>query len=377
MGLAPAPARVRGRLSRERPTSRRGCRRSCRSRRRGRRGSVLLHRCSRAQATARVRGPGTAAARPRRARLEGAHRHRQAGRCGARASPGELDNEEIAEWLESHRDELAELGPGHHELAAIDDGGEPGCAAGAARGRQGPPDANTPRPGTRSAGAVRRAVLPRLRAVEHWQHLSAPARAATVDVLDQQASRIAGHRADVICDVAGPPRRVRPGRRRSGGGRRPPRLADTAGLLPALSDPPTTAAPTARASGRAIAVLAHEAWHLHGESSEALANCFAYQSGVGVGEALGLSSSTARQLMREQLADNPSDYAETPAYIVPPGCRRAAASTCTSTALLPLRRCESRERRSQSVAFTTAVATTSRLSRKSSSRSAAASPSAP
>src|SRR5579862_2082226 len=32
--------------------------------------------------------------------------------------PGELDNDEIVEWLEAHRDELAELGPGHHELAA-------------------------------------------------------------------------------------------------------------------------------------------------------------------------------------------------------------------------------------------------------------------
>src|SRR5438874_2030156 len=29
--------------------------------------------------------------------------------------PGELEHEEIVEWLESHRDEVAALGPGHHE----------------------------------------------------------------------------------------------------------------------------------------------------------------------------------------------------------------------------------------------------------------------
>ena len=29
--------------------------------------------------------------------------------------------------------------------------------------------------------------------------------------------------------------------------------------------------------------------------------------------------------MHEQLADNPSDYAETPAYIVPPGCQRGGS----------------------------------------------------
>src|SRR5712691_12717657 len=35
--------------------------------------------------------------------------------------PGELGHEEIVEWLESHRDDVAALGPGHHELAAIED----------------------------------------------------------------------------------------------------------------------------------------------------------------------------------------------------------------------------------------------------------------
>src|SRR5262249_21796609 len=85
-------------------------------------------------------------------------------------------------------------------------------------------------------------------------------------------------------------------------------------------------------SGEAIAVFAHEAWHLRGESSEALANCFAYQSDVWVGEALGLSPTTARQVLHEQLVDNPSDFAATPQYIVPPAAGREAAWISMSTA---------------------------------------------
>ena len=72
-------------------------------------------------------------------------------------------------------------------------------------------------------------------------------------------------------------------------------------------------------------MFAHEAWHLRGEPSEALANCFAYQSGVRVGEALGLSAESARQLMREQLADNPTDFAATPQYIIPAGCHQGGS----------------------------------------------------
>ena len=58
--------------------------------------------------------------------------------------------------------------------------------------------------------------------------------------------------------------------------------------------------------------------------SEALANCYAYQSGVRVGRALGLSAGTARRLMHQQLADNPNDFAGT-AYVVPAGCHRGGA----------------------------------------------------
>src|SRR5205085_5903485 len=68
-------------------------------------------------------------------------------------------------------------------------------------------------------------------------------------------------------------------------------------------------------SGRAIAVFAHEAWHLRGEAREAVANCYAYQSGVAVGQALGLGAGTARALMHEQLADNPVDFTGAPQYV--------------------------------------------------------------
>ena len=114
--------------------------------------------------------------------------------------PGELDDEEIAEWLDVHRDELVELGPGHHELAAIDAVASPVVLQAPPVGRQGH------RTRTRLLQAL--GVLALFAGLffldtraEHWQHLSTSARAATVDVLDQQASRIAGHRANVICDV--------------------------------------------------------------------------------------------------------------------------------------------------------------------------------
>jgi hypothetical protein len=74
-------------------------------------------------------------------------------------------------------------------------------------------------------------------------------------------------------------------------------------------------------TGRAIAVLAHESWHLNGVANEGLANCFAFQSGVGVGVDLGLSESRARSMMREQLATNASDSGANTQYLVPPDCR--------------------------------------------------------
>ena len=61
---------------------------------------------------------------------------------------------------------------------------------------------------------------------------------------------------------------------------------------------------TGSRTGRAIAVLAHEAWHLRGEGDEGTTECYALQSGVELGVRFGLSEGTARRLMRQQLTEN-------------------------------------------------------------------------
>jgi hypothetical protein len=157
-----------------------------------------------------------------------------------------------------------------------------------------------------------------------WQKLPAHERAATLAVLQREAARIAGHPAQVICDVNA--RHVGYVQDADGlavlGGRR---LWLTPGICYRLAKTRHMTPSTETATGHAIAVLAHEAWHLHGVSSEAIANCYAYQSGVHVGRALGLSEKTARRLMHEQLADNPADFADARAYVVPHECHRGGS----------------------------------------------------
>jgi hypothetical protein len=188
-----------------------------------------------------------------------------------------------------------------------------------------------------SVGRVRRALLRRLGASlavvafvalvawgiglrRGWSSLDTSTRAGVEHVLSQQAARIAGHPARVHCDSAG---------RHVGAVQEADGLAEVGGrnawLTPAIcyqlyrvidKHDTHTFSPT----GRAIAVLAHEAWHLRGVTDEGVANCYGFQSGVDVGRRLGLSTSFARALMREQLADNASDSSSNPQYIVPPGC---------------------------------------------------------
>jgi len=236
--------------------------------------------------------------------------------------PGEMEPEEIEAWIELHRDALDALGPGRHELSPIETlESPPALYLPADRGR-------SRRTQVRLLQAL--AVLTLLAGLffldtrsAHWQRLPTSARAATVALLNQQASRIAGHRAAAICDVSG---------RHVGYVQDADGLAIVGGhtlwLTPQICYRIYLVEHSARAgagSGEAIAVFAHEAWHLHGQADEAVTNCFAYQSGVSVGEALGLSPSRARQLMREQLADNPVDFAATPQYIVPSGCHRGGS----------------------------------------------------
>jgi hypothetical protein len=152
-----------------------------------------------------------------------------------------------------------------------------------------------------------------------------------VTLLNRQAARIAGHRAATICDVSG---------RHVGYVQDADGLAIVGGhilwLTPQICYRIYLVKHSAQAgagSGEAIAVFAHETLApARTGANEAVTNCFAYQSGVSVGEALGLSPTRARQLMREQLADNPANFAATPQCIVPPAATAAAASTSTSTA---------------------------------------------
>jgi hypothetical protein len=74
-------------------------------------------------------------------------------------------------------------------------------------------------------------------------------------------------------------------------------------------------------TARALAVLAHETWHLRGERDEGTTECYALQSGVELGRRLGLSEDTARQMMRQQLVENSGRSGATAEYLVPQECR--------------------------------------------------------
>ena len=74
-------------------------------------------------------------------------------------------------------------------------------------------------------------------------------------------------------------------------------------------------------TARALAVLAHEAWHLRGVRDEGTTECYALQSGVDIGRRLGLRADTARQMMRQQLTENALHGGGSFEYIVPPDCR--------------------------------------------------------
>jgi hypothetical protein len=77
---------------------------------------------------------------------------------------------------------------------------------------------------------------------------------------------------------------------------------------------------TGSRTGRALAVLAHEAWHLRGERDEGTTECYALQTGVELGIRLGLSEGTAAQLMRQQLAENALRGVGSLEYRVPSEC---------------------------------------------------------
>jgi hypothetical protein len=135
-----------------------------------------------------------------------------------------------------------------------------------------------------------------------------------------ESSRIAGHPVTIRCDTSG--RRVGAVQHSDGiaevGGRNayltPERCFDLYRL--AFEDKVSSSQ-----TARAVAVLAHESWHLRGVRNEAVTECYALQSGVELGQRLGLSEGTARRLMRQQLAENALRTGSSAEYRVSAECR--------------------------------------------------------
>ena len=154
-----------------------------------------------------------------------------------------------------------------------------------------------------------------------WSGLDQADRDRTEALLSAEAARIAGHDASIHCDAEGSAVGIV---QHSDG------LAEVGGtnayLTPAIcyrlyrlafKNDDGAFSQTARA----IAVLAHESWHLHGEADEGVTNCYAFQSGVALGERLGLSDGTAARMMRQQLADNATYARSAREYLVPAECK--------------------------------------------------------
>jgi hypothetical protein len=153
-----------------------------------------------------------------------------------------------------------------------------------------------------------------------WDDLDDAEQERTEALLSAEAGRIAGHRVRVRCDAEG--ENVGVVQHADGlaqvGGRNAfltPAICYRLHRLRAGDEGPFGQ------TARAVAVLAHEAWHLHGEADEGVVNCYAFQSGVALGERLGLSEATAARMMRQQLAENAIYAQSAPAYLVPSDCR--------------------------------------------------------
>ena len=194
-----------------------------------------------------------------------------------------------------------------------------------------------PLPAPRAARSRSRQLLPRLEGLaviaalafvlfvllpdRGWDGLDESEQARTQALLSAEAGRIAGHDTRIRCDAEG--RAVGVVQHADGvaevGGSNAFLTPEICYRLHRLAFDGDEGAFSQTA--RAIAVLAHEAWHLHGESDEGVTNCFAFQSGVELGRRLGLSEGTAARMMRQQLVDNGTFALSAPAYLVPSECR--------------------------------------------------------
>jgi hypothetical protein len=153
-----------------------------------------------------------------------------------------------------------------------------------------------------------------------WDSLSGATRLEAVERFSAEASRIAGKEVAIGCDESRDYVGVvqhADGVATVGGEQAyltPERCHDLYRL--AFEDDVTWSR-----TARALAVLAHEAWHLRGVGDEGTAECYALQSGVELGRRLGLSEETARRMMRQQLTENALRGVGTLEYVVSPDCR--------------------------------------------------------
>jgi hypothetical protein len=157
-----------------------------------------------------------------------------------------------------------------------------------------------------------------------WEELSRSDRRAAETRFSTEAGRIAGKPVRIGCDTSG--RIVGAVQHADGiavvGGDRAfltPELCFALHRLAFDGDVPSFSQ-----TGRAIAVLAHEAWHLRGVRDEGVTECYALQSGVGLGIRLGLDEDDARRMMRSQLVANELRREGDGAYLVPADCRNRA-----------------------------------------------------
>jgi hypothetical protein len=153
-----------------------------------------------------------------------------------------------------------------------------------------------------------------------WDALPVETRAEAQDRFSEEASRIAGKEVRIRCDESGD---------YVGAVQHADGVATVGGALAYLT--PERCLDLYRLAfegevrssqtARAIVVLAHEAWHLRGVRDEGATECYAFQSGVRLGERLGLSAGRAEQLMRQQFTENARRSGAAAEYIVPPDCR--------------------------------------------------------
>ena len=153
-----------------------------------------------------------------------------------------------------------------------------------------------------------------------WEGLDGDTRAAAATRFSDEAADIVGRRVTIRCDES---------REFVGAIQHADGVAEVGGSLAFLT--PELCYDLYRLAfenevsfsrtARAITVLAHEAWHLRGERNEGVTECYALQSGVELGTQLGLSESTARRMMRQQLAENALRARGSLEYLVPDECR--------------------------------------------------------